>query len=102
MEYVACLKAHSAGATIALRVQPRSTRTGPLGLLGDGSLKWGVNAAPVDGRANEELIRALADYFEHPRAAISILKGESGRNKVALFSGAEMQTLAERLARHLS
>lgn len=85
--------------SLALRVQPRSARKGPLGILADGSLKWGVHAAPVDGRANEELIRSLADFFHHPRAAISILSGESGRNKVALLHGAEMQTLAERLKR---
>lgn len=87
------------GVTVALRVQPRSSRIGPLGTLADGSLKWGVHAAPVDGRANEELIRSLAEFFHHPRAAISILSGESGRNKVALFNGAEIQTLANRLAR---
>lgn len=87
------------GVTIVLRVQPRSSRSGPLGTLADGSLKWGVHAAPVDGRANEELIRSLADFFHHPRAAISILSGESGRNKVALLSGAEIQTVANRLDR---
>ena len=93
------IKAHPSGATATLRVHPRSSRVGPLATLADGSLKWGVQAAPVDGRANDELIRSLAEFFDHPRNQISILKGESGRNKVALFVGADIQKLEERLAR---
>ncbi len=68
------------GATFEVRVQPRAKRTAILGVL-DGRLKIALASPPVDGRANEELQRFFAELFSVPRSAVTLLAGESSRNK---------------------
>jgi uncharacterized protein (TIGR00251 family) len=47
----------------------------------DGSwLAW-IKAPPVDGKANEELIRMVANHFDLPRSKITIRSGAGGRLK---------------------
>jgi uncharacterized protein (TIGR00251 family) len=46
-----------------------------------------IAAPPVDGAANDELIRFLALRLDVPRSAISITAGESGRRKTVSISG---------------
>ncbi|MDR2413298.1 MAG: DUF167 domain-containing protein [Rickettsiales bacterium] len=43
-----------------------------------------TTAAPVDGKANEAVIRLLADYFDVPRSRIKIVRGGTGRDKVCI------------------
>lgn len=65
----------------AVRVQPRASRSEILGEL-DGALKIRLAAPPVDGEANEELIRYLAKFFGVPRRQVCILSGQTSKNKV--------------------
>lgn len=65
----------------AVRVQPRASRSGVAGEL-DGALKIRLAAPPVDGEANEELIRVLAKLFDMPRAQIAIASGQTSKNKL--------------------
>lgn len=48
----------------------------------DGSLTIRLKSPPVDGKANAELIKLLADKFEVPKSAIMIKSGVSSRNKL--------------------
>lgn len=41
-----------------------------------------LKAAPVDGKANEELIALVADRFQCRKSAVSIKSGASGRMKL--------------------
>ncbi len=74
------------GATLFVRVhaQPgaRLSKDGTIiqGLHGD-ALKIRVAALPVDGRANEELIRFLAEKFVVPANQVTLLNGGSSRLK---------------------
>ncbi len=65
---------------LAIRVQPRASRDEIVGPHGD-SLKVRITAPPVDGRANAHLIKYLAKAFGVPRARVTLLAGESGRDK---------------------
>jgi uncharacterized protein (TIGR00251 family) len=71
------------GATIrfAVHVQPRASRTEVLGQHGD-ALKVRLAAPPVDGGANEELARYLAEVLRVPRRSIVLVSGHSARRKV--------------------
>lgn len=73
-------------ATLALRVQPRASRNGVV-VLPDGSLKVRLAAPPVDGAANEELVRRLAQTIGVGRSAVEIVSGRTGRRKVVRISG---------------
>jgi uncharacterized protein len=51
-------------------------------LLGARILKVKVNQPPEDGRANKAVIEILADYFKVKKSAVSIISGETSRNKI--------------------
>ena len=78
------LREEHTGATVALilalHVQPGAKRTEVAGTHGD-ALKIRLAAPPVDGKANAELLRFLADAFGVPRHAVTLLRGESSRRK---------------------
>jgi uncharacterized protein (TIGR00251 family) len=80
------LAAKEGGVTFAVRVQPRAPKSGLAGEV-DGVLKIRLAAPPVEGQANEELIRLLAELFDAPRRRVAILSGQTSRNKVVSVSG---------------
>jgi len=96
------LAAKEGGVTFAVRVQPRAPKSGLAGEV-DGVLKIRLAAPPVEGQANEELIRLLAELFDAPRRRIAILSGQTSRNKVVSVSGISIgeaeRVLAEALNR---
>jgi len=71
--------------TFSVRVQPRASQNGIVGEL-DGALKLRLAAPPVEGAANEELIRWLAKFFSVPRAQVAIISGETARQKIVRVS----------------
>jgi uncharacterized protein len=87
--------------TFAVRVQPRASKSGVAGEL-DGVLKIRLAAPPVEGRANEELIRVLAELFEAPRQRIAILSGQTSKNKVVIISGISVDEAERVLAEALN
>lgn len=72
--------------TFAVRVQPRASRSQIAGEL-DGALKVRLAAPPVDGEANDELIRLLARLFDLPRSQVALLAGQTSKNKLVSVSG---------------
>ena len=63
-----------------VRVVPRASKSEIVGELG-GALKIKLKSLPVDGAANEELIKVLAKFFAVPKSAIEILKGHTSKLK---------------------
>ena len=74
------------GVILSVRAQPRSSKAGIDGLLGD-AVKVRVRCAPVDGKANKELVETLADEFGLPKSRVSFVSGETGRQKRILLAG---------------
>ncbi len=74
------------GVAISVRVQPRASRNGIVGVLGD-ALKVRLTAPPVDGAANEALIELFKSTFRIPAAAITIVSGAGSRTKVVELAG---------------
>jgi uncharacterized protein (TIGR00251 family) len=78
-------------------VQPRAAREGIGPVVGD-RLKVAVNAPPVDGKANEAVVRVLAETLGVGRGAVEIVRGETGRRKTVRIRGATLATLTRALA----
>ncbi|TWH01642.1 hypothetical protein L615_001700000470 [Nocardioides sp. J9] len=79
--------ADPAGTTtwlLSVRVQPGASRTGAAGPTGpDGAeLKVRLASPPVDGRANDELVRWLAKELGVPRSAVELVRGQASRSKL--------------------
>ena len=65
----------------AVRLTPRGGRDGVEGVR-DGVLLVRVAAAPVDGAANEALVRLVAAELDVPRGSVRLVTGSTGRQKV--------------------
>jgi uncharacterized protein len=84
-----------ASTRLKLRVSPGARRPGFAGRHGDA---WKVRVAqpPEDGRANEAVLRLLAETLDVPRASVVLVSGHSSRDKVVTLDGLE-QSQTERL-----
>lgn len=71
-----------------MHVVPRARTTDVAGRHGD-ALKIRLAAPPVDGAANEELVRFLAERLAVPRSAVTIAAGHTGRRKTVKIAGVE-------------
>ncbi|HEX5101908.1 MAG TPA: DUF167 domain-containing protein [Polyangiaceae bacterium] len=71
---------------LKVRVKPRAAKSRVLGPKDD-TLEVAVAAPPVDGAANEELIRTLAAHYGVPKRAVEILSGETARIKLVRVVG---------------
>ena len=83
--------------TLRVRVQPRASRQAILGWSAQG-LRVTVTAPPVDGAANDAVRRLLADALGVAPSAISVVRGERGRDKVVRIGGITETQLRARLA----
>ena len=84
------------GVIVNVRVAPRSSRAGLDGMVGD-ALKVRIRSAPVDGKANKELIEVLADAFGLPKSAVEFKSGETSKTKRLLLRGVTKETILSRL-----
>ena len=69
------------GALLRVRVKVRSSKSRVLAPKG-GELEVALAAPPVEGAANDELIRVLAAHFAIPKSTISIESGKTSRSKL--------------------
>ena len=77
----------SGEVVLDLHVQPGAKRTEVAGTHGD-RLKIRLAAPPVDGAANDELVRFLAEAFGVPRRNVTIVTGATARRKRVRVLGA--------------
>ncbi|HEX5707366.1 MAG TPA: DUF167 domain-containing protein [Pyrinomonadaceae bacterium] len=75
-----------------VRVVARASRTCAVGEH-DGALKVRVAAPPVEGAANEELVRFLARSFGVPARGVEILSGRASKLKRVRVAGADAARL---------
>lgn len=90
------IKAVEGGVELRIQVQPRASRTELAGTIG-GALKIRLAAPPVDGEANDELIRFLAKTLGVAKRAVTIVRGGTGRKKVVRVAGVDATICAQRL-----
>lgn len=84
------------GVRLQLHIQPRASRTEVVGLHGD-ALKIRLAAPPVDGAANDALVRWVARKFKRPMRDVVLTAGESSRRKVVVVEGVTVAEVAEAL-----
>jgi uncharacterized protein (TIGR00251 family) len=84
------------GVILTVRVIPRAAKSAVAGTRGDAVLVR-LQAPPVEGAANAELIRVLAAVFDVPSRAVSIVGGEHARQKRVRIAGIDAATATARL-----
>jgi uncharacterized protein (TIGR00251 family) len=84
-------------ARLVVHVQPRAKRSEVAGRHGD-AIKVRLQAPPVDGAANEELVRFLAETLGITKRSVTIVGGLTSRRKTVEIEGLGAEDLAARLA----
>ena len=90
------LTPHPRGVVIAVKAQPGARKNAVLGLRGD-AIRIAVTAAPERGKANQAVAEVLAKALGVKVSQISLLTGETSREKRFLIEGASPADLEARL-----
>ena len=71
---------------VEIRLQPRGGTDAVVGER-DGAVLIRISAPPVDGKANAALIAFVAKRLGVPKSSVTIVRGETARNKVIRVDG---------------
>jgi uncharacterized protein (TIGR00251 family) len=82
---------------LRLRVSPGAGRAAIVGRYGEG-WKIRVTAPPEGGRANDAVLRLLAEVLAVPRDSLTLVSGHSGRDKIVELAGLGPALVERRLA----
>ena len=77
---------YEGGITVTTRVTPGARRSEVVDVAGD-RLRLKVAAPAVEGKANAEVVRFLAEVFGVRRSAVVLWRGEHSRDKILQISG---------------
>jgi len=86
----------TASTRLQLRVSPGASRAAVVGRHGT-AWKVRVTAAPEGGRANEAVVRLLADTLSLPQRDVAIVSGHGARDKIVALEGIELKEAERRL-----
>jgi uncharacterized protein (TIGR00251 family) len=86
-----------ASTRLRIRVSPGARSAGVVGQHG-GAWKLRVEAAPQGGKANEEVLRLLADTLALRPRAVTLVAGHGAREKVVAVEGIDAEETSRRLA----
>jgi uncharacterized protein len=85
-----------AGCRIGVRLKPASSRE-KIVSVGAEEVCLAVTAAPVEGKANEAMIRLLARELDTPKSSIRILRGATSRSKLVEIAAMTKENVVEKL-----
>jgi uncharacterized protein len=83
---------------LRVRVSPRARSNAVLGRHGEG-WKVRVTAAPEGGKANDAVLRLLAERLDLPGKSLTLVSGPSSRDKIVELHGIDAAEAERRLAR---
>jgi uncharacterized protein (TIGR00251 family) len=83
-------------AVIEITVSPKSSQS-KIVVKDEETIKIYLNAPPVDGNANAELIKLLSKKLGIAKSRIEIIRGQSGRKKTLRITGLDKKSIVEKL-----
>ncbi len=92
------LKESNGAVIFAVKVLPRASRNQLVAIEGD-IIKIRLTAPPVEGKANQALIRFLAELLSVSRSQVEILTGEKSKQKIVRVRGVTAQQVETKIAR---
>lgn len=66
---------------LAIKVKPHAKKTA-VEQQPDGSFIVRVKEPATEGKANEAVIEAIAEFFKAPKRTVKIVRGHTSRNKI--------------------
>jgi uncharacterized protein (TIGR00251 family) len=90
------------GAALALRVTPRASKNEIVEVLSDGTIKVHLTAPPVEGKANEALIKFLSEVLDVPVSHLDIVAGAGGRDKLVAVTDMDAESVHKKIVEHIA
>ncbi|MGD8458060.1 MAG: DUF167 domain-containing protein [Anaerolineales bacterium] len=90
------------GIALPVRVIPRANRNEIVEILSDETVKIRLKAPPVEGKANEELIKFLSKVLDIPKSNFEIVGGKTGRDKLISILDADGNEVNRKILENLS
>jgi uncharacterized protein (TIGR00251 family) len=87
---------HAEGVLLPVRAQPGAKANALRGVHG-GMLKVAVTQVAEKGKANEAIIKTLAECLGLPRSQVELVGGTASREKKVLIRGVSVEDLRERI-----
>lgn len=97
LKTMSCLHIKNNDVWLSVHVQPGAKHTQWAGMYGDAA-KIRLSAPPVDGKANEALCQFLARAFTCASREVSVVRGQTSRQKIICFHGQANEFSAMQLA----
>ena len=69
------------GVRLAVQITPNAKKTEVIGVLDD-ALKLKLQAQPIEGKANDALVKFLAAALAVPKSAVTITHGQTNKRKL--------------------
>lgn len=94
-----CVTVHqplSTSCRLNLKVSPKAARNAINGWHGE-QLKIAVTAPPDKGKANDAVIKLLAEHLDLPKSALVLIRGHTSTQKLIAIEGVEEGELLRRL-----
>jgi uncharacterized protein (TIGR00251 family) len=96
-DYRSWLHPRADGVLLHVLIQPRASRNQVVGVQQQ-ALKIRVTAPPVEGAANKECLKLLADLLDASPAQLDIISGHKARRKIILIRGLPVQAILDRFS----
>jgi uncharacterized protein (TIGR00251 family) len=90
------------GAALALRVTPRASKNEIVEVLSDGTVKVHLTAPPVEGKANEALLKFMSEVLDVPLSCLDIVAGAGGRDKLISVTDMDATAVHKKIVEHIS
>jgi uncharacterized protein (TIGR00251 family) len=90
------LQATEGGVLLPVHAQPGARKNGVTGVLA-GRLKVAVTQAPEKGKANDALVKVLAELLGLKRSQVSLVAGATSHHKKFLVAGIDVAALGEKI-----
>ena len=101
VEILSSIHGGKRGAALAVRVTPRATKNEIIEVMNDGTIKVHLTAPPVDGKANEALLKFMAGILEIPKSRLEVVAGAGGRDKIISVIDMDADTLQKKVAKFI-
>lgn len=90
------------GAAIAIRVTPRASKNEITEIRSDGTVKVHLTAPPVEGQANEVLLKFLSKILGVSQSRLEIVAGATGRDKIVSVLDMDADSVHKKILEHIS
>jgi uncharacterized protein (TIGR00251 family) len=85
------------GVRVEVHVKPRATKSKVVGVHGE-ALSIAIAAPPVDGEANDEVVRFVAKLFGIPKQQVGLVRGAGSRQKLLELDGVSVEVARQVVA----